>query len=409
MYLARIVNRKQLTMLGLNSGTSADGLDMAVVKIRRSTRGVSVKYLAGYEQKFSGAMRELVHQMADSDMVTLEDVIELDNLLGNFFGRTARSFIERLERQRMKVDVIASHGQTVRHRPEKVRLLGKWIHGTMQLGSLDRIAAATDRITVGDFRQADIAVGNEGAPITTGAMQRLFAVEQHSRLMVNIGGMANYFYFPAKDSPLKISAADCGPGNSLCDLLSRRLFSQPHDSRGRIAASGRLHNELFALLTSDDFFSGRIVSTGRERFGAAKADSIIAFGRWYRAKKADLMRTAAELTVYGISHKLRPLVNGDHTLTNLYLTGGGRRNIFFVRRLGQLLPELTIRSADELGFDADFIEAAAYAVMGEACLRGEALPTTTTNKQADRTRPVLGRIAQPPHRDVRMSAVRRKG
>ncbi len=408
MCLPRIVNRKQLTLLGLNSGTSADGLDMAVVKIRRSTRGVSVKYLAGYEQKFSGAMKDLVHQMADSDMVTLEDVIELDNLLGNFFGRTARSFIQRLEHQRVKVDVIASHGQTVRHRPEKVRRLGRWIHGTMQLGSLDRIAAATDRVTVGDFRQADIAVGNEGAPITTGAMQRLFANKQHSRLMVNIGGMANYFYFPPKDSPLKMSAADCGPGNSLCDLLSSHLFSQPHDSRGRIAASGRLHNELLALLTSDDFFSGRMVSTGRERFGAAKADSIIAFGRQNQVTGADLMRTAAELTVWSIVRKVRPLVSDDHTLTNLYLTGGGRRNIFFVRRLGQLLPELTIRPVDELGFDADFIEAAAYAVMGEACLRGEALPAKT-NKQASRTRPVLGRIAQPPHRDIRVSAVRRRG
>ena len=408
MCLPRIVNRKQLTMLGLNSGTSADGLDMAVVKIRRSTRGVSVKYLTGCEKKFSCSLKELVHGMADSDVVALEDVIELDNLLGNFFGRTARSFIERLERRGTKVDMVASHGQTVRHRPKKVRRLGQWIHGTMQLGSLDRIAAATGRVTVGDFRQADIAVGNEGAPITTGAMQRLFADKQHSRLMVNIGGMANYFYFPAKDSPLKMSAADCGPGNSLCDLLSSRLFSQPHDSGGRIATSGHVNDELLALLTADSFFSDRMVSTGRERFGLAMAESIIAFGRSNRIGKADLMRTAAELTVWSIVRKLRPLARRDHTLINLYLTGGGRRNIFFVRRLRQLLPELTIRSADELGFNADFIEAAAYAVMGEACLRGEALPAKT-NKQASRTRPVLGRIAQPPHRDVRVSAIRRRG
>ncbi len=408
MCLPRIVNRKQLTLLGLNSGTSADGLDMAVVKIRRSTRGVSVKYLTGYERKFSGALRDLVHQVADSDMVTLEELIELDNLLGNFFGRTARSFIERLERRGIEVDVVASHGQTVRHRPKKVRRLGKWIHGTMQLGSLDRIAAATDRVTVGDFRQADIAVGNEGAPITTGAMLRLFADKQHSRLMVNIGGMANYFYSPAKDSPLEMSAADCGPGNSLCDLLSSRLFSQPHDSGGRIATSGHVNDELLALLTADDFFSDRMVSTGRERFGTAKADSIIAFGRQNKIVGPDLMRTAAELTVWSIVRKLQPLVNGDHTLTNLYLTGGGRRNIFFVRRLGQLLPELTIRLADELGCDADFIEAAAYAVMGEACLRSEALPAKT-NKQASRTRPVLGRIAQPPYRGIRVSAIRRRG
>ena len=202
MRLPRIVNRKQLTLLGLNSGTSADGLDMAVLKIRRLTRGVSVKYLAGYERKFSRSLKELVHRMADSDTVTLEELIELDNLLGEFFGRTAKSYLKQMELRGVKIDVVASHGQTVRHRPGKVRRLGKWIHGTMQLGSLDRIAAATGRVTMGDFRQADIAVGNEGAPITTGAMQRLFADKQHSRLIVNIGGMANYFYFPAKDSRL---------------------------------------------------------------------------------------------------------------------------------------------------------------------------------------------------------------
>ncbi len=395
MRLPRIVNRKQLTLLGLNSGTSADGLDMAVVKIRRSTRGVSVKYLTGCEQKFSRSLKELVHGMADSDTVTLEDVIELDGLLGDFFGRTARSYLKQLERRGVKVDVVASHGQTVRHRPKKVRRLGRWIHGTMQLGSLDRIAAATGRVTVGDFRQADIAVGNEGAPITTGAMERLFADTQHSRLIVNIGGMANYFYFPAKDSPLKMSAADCGPGNCLCDLLSSHLFSQPHDTGGRIAISGHVNDELLALLAADDFFSSRMVSTGREEFGLAMAESMIAFGRSNRVRKADLMRTAAELTVWSIVRKLRPLAHRDHTLINLYLTGGGRRNIFFVRRLGQLLPELTIRSVDELGVDADFVEAAAYAVMGEACLRSEALPTKT-NMKASRTRPVLGRIAQPP-------------
>ena len=393
MSLARTLNRKQLTLLGLNSGTSADSLDMALVRIRRTDRTVSVKYLGGTERRFDSKLKDLIHALADAEKMTPEDLIELDGLLGEFFGRAARSYLARLERQGVKVDVIASHGQTVRHRPQKVQRLGMWVHGTMQLGSIDRIAANTGRITVGDFRQAEVAVGGEGAPITVGAMHRLFASPAESRLIVNIGGMANYFYFLAKNAKPKVAAADCGPGNSLCDLLCTRLFSVDHDKGGRIAASGRVHDELLRLLIADEFFTSRTKSTGREQFGAAMADSIIAIGNRYRMAAEDMVRTAAELTVAGIVRSVRPLLRRDKSLTKLYLTGGGRHNILFVRQLEQSLPRLQIYSADQLGVDADFIEAAAYAVMGEACIRAECLPTTAHRRALQ---PVLGRIAQPP-------------
>jgi anhydro-N-acetylmuramic acid kinase len=393
MSLARTIRKKQLTLLGLNSGTSADGLDMAVVRIRRSDNTVRVKFLAGCERRFSPALRELVLKTADAETVGLEELIELDALLGDFFGRTARSFLRQLNERGVKVDVVASHGQTVRHCPRKVRRLGRWLRGTMQLGSLDRVAGVTGRLTVGDFRQADVAIGGEGAPITTNGMLRLFGDPRRSRLIVNIGGMANYFYFPAKSVGAEVSAADCGPGNSLIDTLCARLFDRPRDTGGRIAASGLVNEELLTLLLADEFFHGRTVSTGRERFGVAMAESIVAFGRRHRLAKADLVATAAELTAQSVAKKLRPLIRRDRGLTSLYLTGGGRRNIFLVERLGRLLSDVTIRMADDLGVDADFIEAAAYAVMGEACLRSEALPASTVSAGV---RPVLGRIAQPP-------------
>jgi len=403
MTLIRTLARKQLTVLGLNSGTSADGLDLAVVRFRRSGDKVGARFLGGRTRKFDPSLREMILRAADAESMAVEELIWLDSLLGDFFGRVARSYLRQLERQGVKVDVIASHGQTVRHCPENVRRIGRWVHGTMQLGSLDRIAAATARLTVGDFRQADIAFGGEGAPVTTGGMQRLFSDPQQSRLIVNVGGMANYFYFPAASSKARIAAADCGPGNSLSDILCSRLFAQPYDAGGRIAASGTVNDELLKLLTADDFFGGRSVSTGRERFGAVMADSIIAFGRKHRTAKADLVATAMELTARSIADRVRPLVRRDRRLKNLYLTGGGRRNIFLVGRLGRLLPGLAIRKADELGIKADLIEASAYAVLGEACLRSEALAAAASAGQR-RGRPVLGRIAQPPRpNDKRLS------
>ncbi|MDH3936519.1 MAG: anhydro-N-acetylmuramic acid kinase [candidate division Zixibacteria bacterium] len=390
----QLIKRKQLTCLGLNSGTSADSLDLALMRIRRTNKRVAVKYLCGTERRFDPDMKSLIHASADAEKLAPEDTIELDGLLGMFFGRAARSYITQLERRGVKVDMVASHGQTIRHCPEKVKRLGRWVHGTMQLGSIERIAAGTGRITVGDFRQAEVAVGGEGAPVTVGAMHRLFARPTESRLIVNIGGMANYFYLPSKESGLKTAAADCGPGNSLCDLLCARLFKLDYDTGGRLAASGSVYQDLLADLTTDDFFVGRTKSTGRERFGPAMVDRIIAFGKRYRVSAVDMLRTAAELTVIGIVRSLRPLLRRDKSLEKLYLTGGGRRNIFFVRQLVQSLPRLQIRSADELGVDADCIEAAAYAVMGEACIRAESLPTTAHRRAMQ---PVLGRIAQPPH------------
>ncbi|MCK4605810.1 MAG: anhydro-N-acetylmuramic acid kinase [candidate division Zixibacteria bacterium] len=395
MSLERIARKRALNVLGLNSGTSADALDMAAVRITRSRGIVRVTKLAVAGKRIGQQMQELVFQVADSKATTTDQIILLDNLLGKFIGRAAAAFIRKLARDGIAIDMTASHGQTVRHLPKKTRFGGQWVNGSLQLGSIDMIAAQTGKITVGDFRQADIALGNEGAPITTGAMRRMFSSGGESRLIVNIGGISNYFYFPKPKSGLPTSAADCGPGNSLSDILSMRLFGERCDRSGRRAASGTLSNRLLSLLLGDPFFTGKALSTGRETFGCEMAERIIEFGRRFKLRKEDLLRTTVELTTNAIAIKIWPFVRRDTGLTRLYLTGGGRRNRFLVKRLGQHLPDLDIRSIDEFGLHADYVEAAAYAVMGEACLRSESLPVSSGMFRGEPA-PVLGRIAQPP-------------
>lgn len=395
MSLERIARKRALNVLGLNSGTSADALDMAAVRISRSRGIVKVTQLAVAGKRIGQQMQKLVFQVADSKATTTDQIILLDNLLGKFMGRAAAAFIRKLARDGIAIDMTASHGQTVRHLPKKVRFGGQWVNGSLQLGSIDMIAAQTGKMTVGDFRQADIALGNEGAPITTGAMRRMFADGAESRLIVNIGGMSNFFYFPGPKSGLPAFAADCGPGNSLSDILSAQLFGERCDWNGRRAASGTLSNRLLSLLLGDPFFTGKAMSTGRETFGCEMAERIIEFGRRFKLRKEDLLRTAVELTTNAVAIKVWPLVRRDTGLTGLYLTGGGRRNRFLVECLRQHLPDLDIRSIDEFGLHADYVEAAAYAVMGEACLRSEPLPVSS-RMSGGRPAPVLGRIAQPP-------------
>jgi len=390
-----------LTVLGLNSGTSADGLDLAALTIERRPTGVRVVYRAGRTRKYPPALRRRILTCADSPEYPLADSIYLDNLLGEFYGREAAAFIQKLKRRGIRVDVVASHGQTVRHLPKKVAVGNTRQRGTLQLGSIDMIAAATGVVTVGDFRQADIAVGNEGAPVTVAATGRLFADARSPRLIVNVGGMSNYFFFPATRGQGSIAAADCGPGNSLCDLLCDRLFGETFDKGGRHAAAGTVSQRLLTLLLAEPFFKDKTRSTGREAFGPKLADRIIAFGDEFGLESEDLLATAAELTVRSIAAAVAPILAATPMIDKMYLTGGGAHNRFLCKRLAEVC-RLPIGSVAELGFDPDLVEAMAFAVMVEACLRSEALPTrfdhTPPSRKRETLTAVLGRIAQPPQR-----------
>ena len=399
MTLSQLLARKRLVVLGMNSGTSADGLDLAVLQIT-SSRESSIKYLVGKCVPYPPKLREAVLHLSDAKSIQLEEIVYLDNLLGRFYGRQAARYIALLTKRGIAVDVVASHGQTVRHLPKKVRHLGESVHGTLQIGSLDMIAAITGKPVVGDFRQADIALGHEGAPITVAAMAKLFGHATKSRLILNVGGMANYFYFPAGLRSGTIRAADTGPGNVMADLLCRALYNREYDRDGVYASRGMVSRALLQFAVKNTLAVRKTHSTGREQFGASLAKVMIARGRSLRLTNDDIIATGLELTVEGVCRQVLPIMRSDRTIDKLYLTGGGVHNSFLVERLQQELSPCTVTSVAELGFDPDLVEASAYAVMGAATLRSEGLPTRFGGKRV-RFEPVLGKIAQPPVRSLR--------
>ncbi|MFZ1682951.1 MAG: anhydro-N-acetylmuramic acid kinase [Candidatus Zixiibacteriota bacterium] len=389
MKLDRLLRKQELTILGINSGTSADGIDLAVVRCRT---GKPVRFVDGTTIPYNPRLRSLILETADSPTTSLEHLIRLDNLLGVTYGNAAAKFIRRLNRRRITVDAVASHGQTVRHVPTPVKLAGIAVHGTMQLGSLDQIAARTGKIVVGDFRQADIALGNEGAPITVAAVARIFGSPKESRLVLNIGGMANYFFLPRNSS--KIIAEDTGPGNVLSDLLAHRLFGRRYDRNGALAAQGTVSSQLLKTIRTA---SHRTRSTGRELYGAALADQLMVQGRKLRLSHHDLLATAVELTVDSIAARIAPILRKDRSIRKLYLTGGGIHNSFLRQRLHDRL-SLPVTTVTELGMDPDLVEAASFAVMGAACLHGESMRTRFKGADSQRVKPISGRIVQPPDR-----------
>ncbi len=394
MLLKSLIGRSHLTILGLNSGTSADGLDLAVVTIPRNSRK-QVTFLHGTQRAYPKAMRELILRLADSKNTSLEEVVRLDSILGQFYGKTAAAYLKSLAKKRIKVDAIASHGQTVRHLPNAVRLAGHSAHGTLQVGSPALIAAIAGRVTVGDVRQADVALGNEGAPITVAAVARLFGDQKESRLIVNVGGMANYFYLPAGMRSDKVRAADCGPGNVLSDLLCQKLYGQQYDRDGHHARKGTCSQRLISLVTGMSFFRSNTVSTGREQFGQDLANRLAREGKRLKLSKDDLLASAIEITAYGICRKAALLARKDRKIRKLYLTGGGAYNSFLKERIAAGLGSIEVGTVAELGMDPSLTEACSYAVIGATCLWSQAMPTRFGSGKQQKL-PILGAIVQPP-------------
>ncbi len=365
------LNKKSLVVIGINSGTSADSLDLSAVKITNKKPVLSVKFIQGKTVAYRRTLSDRLQWAVVDRSLKLEEAMLLDRELGDLIGREAAKFATALKKNKIVPHLVASHGQTLRHLPGRIKISGKPAHATMQIGHAESIAARSGLCTVADFRQADIAVGGEGAPITSVAMWHLFSDKKRDRLLLNIGGIANYFFIPAGAGPDKMIARDCGPGNSLIDLLARKYFDRPYDSQGRLASRGRVSQRLLTILLADDFLKGKFgPSTGRERFGGKFVDKIVRWSSKLKLSKYDIMATTAELTAVTIVDHIRRL-GGKHKPDVLYLFGGGARNRFIVEGLKQGLPGIKIDTVKKLGCDPDFVEAVCYAIMGAMTIRGK--------------------------------------
>lgn len=412
--LERIMKRRTLTVMGVNSGTSIDGLDLSVVRIRQSGKAdhgrLRITPLMRRTVSFPAELRRELFQMATEQTVALERLAALDEAFGEFIGRACRSFSGHCQKRGVTVDCISSHGQTVRHQPVPATIAGTTVRSSLQIGSPERIAAVTNRIVVSGFRQADIALGGEGAPITTEAVSHCLSDARESRLIVNIGGVANFFYLPAGKTSARTLAEDIGPGNLLLDQAVRILFGKPFDRAGALAEAGVIHEQLLQELLAETFFAKRAInktgvhrdterkprSTGREQYDASAIKKILRRSQKLGVKKRSVLTALTELTAMRIYQRLKPLLSADKRLRGIYLTGGGAKNAFLVRRLRSLFGKgessWQALSVTKLGMNPDSFEATCFAVLGWMCLHG--VPAVSSERS--RLAPILGRIIQPP-------------
>jgi anhydro-N-acetylmuramic acid kinase len=261
------------------------------------------------------------------------------------------------------------------------------------LGHPESIAEKTGMVTVADFRQADIASGGEGAPITSSAMALIFGQKDTNRLLINIGGIANYFLIAGKRRNNYIKARDCGPGNSLLDLAANKYFGKKFDRGGKLASKGKISHRLLSMMLSDSFLKGKFgPSTGRERFGQKFLGKVEKNANKLKLDKYDIMASLGELTIVSITKMIRSLIT-KYEIFEIDFFGGGARNTFLKKRLQFHLPDVNLFSVDRYGFNPDYLEAVCFAVMGVMTLHSNVSGMGYVTGAEKNT--ICGRIIQP--------------
>lgn len=377
-------------IIGLMTGTSADAVDAILTDFTGAGLAASAEVLAYRETPLPDALRTEVLQLAAADRWEPERLLRLDAALGECYAQAVAGLLEAAGVPAASVDAIGMHGQTVRHLPRERTGAGAL---TLQAGSAPILAERTGITVVSDFRRRDAAAGGEGAPLVPIADWWRFRSPGESRVLLNLGGMANVTHLPAGCGLDDVRAFDTGPGNAVLDALVSAASAglARHDEGGRMAANGRVHAGLLAELLADPFFSiPPPRSTGREHFGEAYAAGIQRLAEGLGLSLEDTLATAAELTAASVAGAIDRFLRPHARVDAVYVSGGGVGNAALMLALRRRLEGIPVERVEELGVDAASKEALAFALLAHLTLAGEAgnVPGAT----GARRRVVLGSI-----------------
>jgi len=356
-----------MRVLGMMSGTSADGIDVAIVRIKGAPPAISAKLEGHHHVPFPAHVRKAILTLANGAPTTTAEISQLNFLLGEEFAAAAIAACRRCQIPLSKVDLIGSHGQTIFHQGLPAPFLGaRRIASTLQIGEPSVIAARTGVTTIGDFRPADIAVGGGGAPLVPFVDYLMYRDERLGRVALNIGGIANVTVIPAGARPEDVFAFDTGPGNMIVDALvewaTRGRMSFDRDAE--IALRGKLLPGLFKQMMREPYLRKRPPKTaGREQFGRAFTERIIAWGKRHRARPQDLVRTATAFTYLSIADAFRRFILRRTCVDQVILAGGGVRNPMLLAGLATTLRGVEFVSATKFGVPTEAKEALAFAIL----------------------------------------------
>ncbi len=338
---------KPMLVLGLMSGTSADGIDVVLARISGAPPRLNAKLLHHTSVDFPRLVQREILRVAEQQPISAGQLSQLNSRLGEIFAEAALTACKRFRISRSRIDLIGSHGQTIFHQGSSATYLGRPTASTLQIGEPSVIAARTGIITVADFRPADIALGGQGAPLVPYADYLLYRHTKLGRVSLNLGGIANITVIPASAKPSQILAFDTGPANLLIDALAQHFTRgrQRFDRDAALAQSGRSNPALLNDLMKDPYLKlAPPKSTGREYYGRAYVRKLLALGRRHRAKPNDLIRAATIFTALTVVDALHRFVLPHTKVDQLIVSGGGAHNPLILAQLTAALSAQTSSS-----------------------------------------------------------------
>ena len=369
--LVEITEKKKRKVIGLMSGTSADGVDAALIEIEGCGINTKFRLTEFITYPFPEDVRNRVFKLFSPSDCSVEDVCEMNFILGHIFARAALEVIKQARLKTSEVDLIGSHGQTICHLPEADS--DGSVPSTLQIGEPAVIAHSTGIVTVGDFRVADIAAGGQGAPLVPYVDFLLLQDNNKSRAIQNIGGISNVTILPAGGDVEDILAFDTGPGNMMIDEIVRITTDgqQHYDRGGEMASKGTVNEHLIQNLLSHPFIRRPPPkTTGREEFGTHFAHELLGKAKRLGISNVDLMATVTAYTVECIYQNYKLFVLPKCDVSEILVSGGGLHNTTLMNILREKFHPIHVKSVEEFGLMSDAKEAIAFAVLANETIHG---------------------------------------
>lgn len=376
-------NTQPLTVMGLMSGTSVDGVDVCLARLEYANGKLHHEIVATYTQEMPETLRQRLLKAMAEKTVHLEELCALNVAVGELFADAALGLMKAHNLAASQIDCIGSHGQTLYHWPPTEP--GK-LGGTLQIGEPSLIAEKTGVYTIADFRPRDMAAGGQGAPLVCFADLLLFQDEQMGRCIQNIGGIANVTVVPSREAQKAgnkpVIAFDTGPGNMLMDAAMERFFQKPYDENGQMAAQGQVNEAMLDALLGHPYLQmSPPKTTGREMFGLPFLESLLA--EYPQIMPQDWLATLNRFTAQTIVDAYERFVFPRYAITDVVIGGGGAYNATLMASLGQLFQErgrqVHLKTHADFGIHDKYKEALAFAILAWASLlhRANNLPECT--------------------------------
>lgn len=392
--LADIAEKSPKTIIGLMSGTSLDGLDIALCEICGSGENTEVKLRKFRTKAYNHKSRKRLKAITSVPSASMEEVCLLHSWLGDYHSELILHALNGWQVNPSDIDCIASHGQTIYHAPRIQHGQNKMPNSTLQIGDGDHIAHKTGILTISDFRQKHTAAGGEGAPMVSFVDRMLYTADDEERILLNIGGIANFTYLPAENNADKSSlTTDTGPGNTLIDAAVKKYFSQDFDRDGEIAQKGSVNEAALQALKSDPYFEKPLPkTTGPEVFNLEWVNKQFEKAEIKDMSPQDLIASLTRLSAETIADTIQDVLT-ENKNTMIYMSGGGMHNPVLIEWLQEFLPQTEIKSFDTIGFNPDAKEAVLFAILANEMLAGKGFPINTETSGPDKLN--FGKISFP--------------